>query len=44
MTENVTAYAALLAYTVNPNNKDRDGVFVSSLPRTRPKSKRLGVS
>ena len=27
--DNFTAYSALLAYTVNPNNKDRYGAFVS---------------
>ena len=29
MTENFTAYSALLADTVNPNNKDRYRAFVS---------------
>lgn len=29
VTDNFTAYSALLAYTVKPDNKDRYGAFVS---------------
>ena len=43
LTDNITAYSALLVYTVKSDNKDRDGAC-GSMPRTIPESKRLGVS